>query len=147
MTRTLTWFLVLLSGWLVAGCSPAPAQGLQVLEAWTRPSPPGTDKAALYLTVRNLGTQEDALVAARTEVCQRVEFHETYVKEGGVTGMRPVPGQRVPLPPGATVAFEPGGLHIMCLGRKVPFREGDRFELTLVFERHEPITVTVEVRP
>ena len=52
----------------------------------------------------------------------------------------------VELPSGETVAFEPGGLHVMLTELAGPLESGSSFELTLTFARAQPQTVTVEIR-
>lgn len=46
---------------------------------------------------------------------------------------------------GETVAFEPGGYHVMLMDLAAPLEAGDEFELILTFERADPVEVTVEV--
>ena len=54
--------------------------------------------------------------------------------------MRPVAA--VPVAPGASVALEPGGLHVMLSGLRYPLREGSSFPLTLTFEDAGSATIT-----
>jgi copper(I)-binding protein len=58
--------------------------------------------------------------------------------------MRQIPGG-IPVPPGQTVAFAPGGYHLMLMGLKAPLKEGDRVKATLTFEKAGPIEVTINV--
>lgn len=46
---------------------------------------------------------------------------------------------------GETVPFEPGGYHVMLMGLAAPLEAGDEFELTLTFERADPVDVTVVI--
>ena len=62
----------------------------------------------------------------------------------GVMTMRPLPAG-VPVPPGQTVAFAPGGYHLMLMGLKGPLKEGDRVKATLTFEKAGPVEVTINV--
>jgi copper(I)-binding protein len=52
----------------------------------------------------------------------------------------------VPIPPGQTVTFTPGGTHIMLMGLKKPLAAGQSFPLTLTFTHAAPVTVEVKVR-
>ncbi len=143
------WMMGLVLGMALLGlaaCQSTQGPKLKVEDPWARSSPMNVEMGAIYLKIRNEGNEADALVGVQTEACKKAEIHETYQKEDGSMGMRPVEGGRVPLPPGETVSLEPGGLHIMCMGKQVPFEEGTRFSLTLTFANHEPITVEVEVR-
>jgi periplasmic copper chaperone A len=58
--------------------------------------------------------------------------------------MRPV--DEIPVPAGATVALEPGGLHVMMLDLAEPLEIGSTIELTLTFEQAGEVVVTAEVR-
>lgn len=58
--------------------------------------------------------------------------------------MRPL--SEVPIPAGGSVVFEPGGLHMMVLGVAEPLAVGERFAVTLRFERAGNILVEAEVR-
>ncbi len=140
------WVISLVGMVFLGACQAARGPRIVVEDPWARSSPMVTEMGAIYLTLRNTGSEEDALIGVETGACEKAEIHETYQKEGGSMGMRPVEGGRVPLPPGETVVFGPGGLHIMCMGKKVDFQEGTRFSLTLRFEKYDPITVDVEVR-
>lgn len=144
------WTKGLLLLWMtligLSACQQAQGPKLRVEDPWARSSPMNVEIGAIYLKIRNEGQEADALVGVQTAACKKAELHETYQKEDGSMGMRPVEDGRVPLPPGQTVSLEPGGLHIMCMGKQIPFEEGTRFALTLRFVRHEPLTVEVEVR-
>jgi copper(I)-binding protein len=51
----------------------------------------------------------------------------------------------LPLTGGETVAFEPGGYHIMLIDVAQPLEVGDEIELTLDFANADDQTITVEV--
>lgn len=46
---------------------------------------------------------------------------------------------------GETVAFEPGGYHVMLLDIVEPFEVGDEIDVTLEFAKADSVTITVEV--
>jgi copper(I)-binding protein len=58
--------------------------------------------------------------------------------------MRAVPELEVPA--GATIRFEPGGLHVMLIGLREPLVAGQLFTLQLEFEHAGRHSVPVEVR-
>jgi copper(I)-binding protein len=51
----------------------------------------------------------------------------------------------VPVPAGATVRFEPGGLHVMLLDIVAPLTPGMEVELTLRFATAEAVTIKLPV--
>ena len=100
---------------------------------------------AAYMRIVNGGATDDRLVATESPAARRVELH-THIIEDGVARMRQVEGG-IPIPAGATVTLESGGLHVMFLGLTAPFPAGGTVELTLVFEAAGEIAVEVPVEP
>lgn len=128
-----------------AACS----QVIRVLDPWARPAHSmagmhgmGSTTAA-YMTLRNDGSESDALIAVRTDVAARPEIHETRI-ENNVARMVPIP--RLEVPAGGQVQLRPGGLHIMLMDLRRALRVGDRFRVVLVFERCGELPVEVVVR-
>ncbi len=112
---------------------------------YATPSLPGTKNGAAYFrSIRNTGTAPDRLVSARTDVAARVELH-TMRTDGDVMRMREVPA--IELPVGQEVQLRHGqGHHLMLIDLKQPLVVGDRFDLTLVFEKAGEKTVKVWVQ-
>jgi len=117
------------------------ADGLSVENAWSRPNLPDRPAAA-YMTLGNSGNEAARLVAASSPAFERVELHTTR-EEDGV--MKMIALDSVAVPAGGTVAFEPGGNHLMLFGAERLFEEGERYTVTLEFEGGEEMTVTVAV--
>jgi copper(I)-binding protein len=140
MKRGLLMSLILPAA-LIAGFAMAGSMKLE--SAWARTSPPGAQVAAVYLRIDNTGGKSDRLLTIRSDVAACAEVHRTTVVEG-VARMRPVSTLHV----GAneTVAFEPGGLHIMLFGLKQPLLAGQTFQVELGFELSGKQKVTVKVR-
>lgn len=126
-----------------AGQETARSGDLVAEGAWARATPGLAETGAAYVTVSNRGSEPGRLVAAATPVAERAELH-THLTEDGVMKMRPV--DAVEIAPGQRAVFAPGGLHIMLFGLTVPLKEGDRFPLTLTFEKGGSVTVDVVVR-
>lgn len=135
----------------LAGCGGGAADaiveddGLAVLDAWTRPSPPTVDEAAIYVTVENRGAPDDRMIAAESDRCVVVTPHLTELDEDDVARMTEADVDQLGLAAGGRVEMSPTGLHLMCLGLTDPLAEGDRFDLTLRFAEHDPVTVAVQV--
>jgi copper(I)-binding protein len=94
-----------------------------------------------FLKLDNAGA-DDRLLSAQTELASRTELH-SMAMEGDVMRMRQV--DSIALPSGKTVELKPGALHLMLLGLKAPLKSGDKFPLTLRFEKAGEVTVTVNV--
>jgi copper(I)-binding protein len=65
------------------------------------------------------------------------------MRDGDVMRMREVPS--IEIPPGRTVTFGPGGLHLMMIGLTRPLRQGETVPVTLRFERAGEVPVTLAV--
>jgi len=108
-------------------------------------TPTATGMGAAYLTITNQGEEADRLLGGETDVAAVVEIHEMSEKDG-VMEMRPL-ADGLEIPAGETVELKPRGYHIMLIGLTRDLNRGDRYELTLQFEKAGEVTVTVEVLP
>jgi periplasmic copper chaperone A len=135
-------FLIPLAALLMAPPALAAAPGIQVEKAWARAAPGSAGVA--YFAISNSDLAADRLTGASTPVAAAAEMH-VMVMDGAVMQMRPV--DAVDVRPGERVEFKPGGLHLMLLGLKNPLKQGDRFPLTLEFEKAGKIEVEVLVLP
>lgn len=109
------------------------------------PTTPGISLGAVYFRgIRNRGATADRLVAATTPRARKVEIHETRM-EGDVARMREVGA--IDLPAKTTVALTHGQpLHLMLIDLTEPLVDGERFDLTLTFERGGEARVKVWVQ-
>jgi copper(I)-binding protein len=98
------------------------------------PTPPAARTGAVYFrAINNEGKADDRLRSASTPIARTVEFHEMTMS-GDVMRMRAMPA--IELPAGQSVPLRHGGtLHIMLVDLKQPLKNGDRFPVTLEFER------------
>ncbi len=141
MTKKKVLFISLLAILLLAACQPGATQ-IVVKDAWARPAAAGENGAA-FMTITNAWSEDDALLAAASDVAAAVEIHRTTMKDGVMTMS---PQERVALPSGEQVVFQPGGLHIMLINLQRDLQVGDTFTLTLTFENVAPQTITVRVQ-
>jgi periplasmic copper chaperone A len=121
------------------------AEGINVTDGWARPTIGEGRKTAAYMTITNAGDQDDVLKAAKSPRAKDVELHETKMTEDGIMQMRPLEGG-LPVAAGATVAFKPGGLHVMVMGLDGPLDEGAELPLTLEFEKAGPVEIMVPAK-
>ncbi len=149
---------------LVAACSP---QGtLTIRDAWARPARMG-ENTAVYFMIENLTGLNDSLLEAEAAVAAGAELHRTMMvdeaatqaangnegeHEGGEAEnpfgsevMQMMRQDRVELPAGAIIQFEPGGLHIMLLDLKEDLTEGQTLLLVLQFEQVGAVQVEVPI--
>ena len=136
-----TWTMKLLGFLFLAIALPAQAQ-IAIEAPWTRATPPGAQVAGGYMTIVNRGDKADKLLGASSSAAARVETH-VHLMEGNVMKMRAVPGYDIP----ANGRFElkPGGAHLMFMGIKQSFKEGDKVPVKLRFQRAGEIEVQFAV--
>lgn len=137
---------MLLAVGTACGGPAATGPDIRIDDGWGRPTPQMFDVAAFYMLIQNKGTETDRLMGGASELCGVVELHETYLTDDGASGMRPVTGGFVEIPPGGQVELKPGSFHIMCIDKAVDFNAGDKLPLTLYFEKSGDKTLAVEIR-
>jgi len=144
-------FLVLssvLAAGVVAHGMPAAAHdytlgNLKIGHPWARATPPTAPAGGGFLTITNSGTTADRLVSVASAAASQVQIHEMKM-DGAIMRMRELDGG-LEIPPGATVALAPGGLHLMMMGLKGPLKEATRVPVTLTFEKAGKIDVELAV--
>lgn len=127
-------------------CSTAALAQVSVDHPWARATVAQQKTSGAFLEIR--AARPMRLVAASTPVAEKVEFHEMRM-DNGVMQMRSVAA--IELPANQTVAFGPGGMHLMLQQLKRPLSAGEHIPLTLVLEsqdrKRETLQVQVPVRP
>lgn len=95
---------------LLSACGdPAPTY---IDQAWIRLSPNKETPSAGYFIAHG-GDAATQLRGVRTDYALKVEMHES-VSDKGIMSMKPI--DSVDIPANATVAFAPGGKHLMLWG-------------------------------
>ena len=132
----------LLLAWLFTASVAAEQTGLVVRDAWVREAPPGGDVLAGYLRLENPASDTVVVGTLQSRDFDHIEIHRTVVEEG-VARMLPV--ERLEIPPGETVALEPGGMHLMLFRPVRSLRQDDRvvFSLELADGRSQTFEATV----
>ncbi|MEM8652520.1 MAG: copper chaperone PCu(A)C [Pseudomonadota bacterium] len=99
--------------------------------------------AAGYLTIRNDGSQPDALLGGTVDFAAKVDVHEMKVTDG-VMKMRPLADGLI-IPPGETVILKSGAEHLMFMKLKEPMTEGETRTVRLSFEKAGEVEVKFPV--
>ena len=96
---------------LLALCAaPASYAELVIEDAWVRAVPPNSRTTAAYFSVRNSGDKEQIIVRASASVAGAAEIHDWVETDGRKKMVRQ---HQVPVPAGAEVVLQSGGLHMM----------------------------------
>jgi copper(I)-binding protein len=106
---------------------------------YTRATPAQATTAGGYMVIRNDGAEPDRLIGGSADFVERIEIHEMSM-DNGVMKMRALE-DGLELPAGESVALEPGGYHVMFIGMKEGFSEGDTHKATLEFEKAGSVDV------
>ena len=115
----------------VATVAPASAAGkLDVRDAWIRTAPPNAMMLAGYATLHNASDAPITISAVKADGFDDTSLHET-VLVGDVSQMRPL--TQITIAPGASVAFAPGGKHIMLMQPTRPPARGNQVSITFNF--------------
>jgi hypothetical protein len=127
----------------IASAHEFTAGALVIQHPWARATAASAKAGALYLTVRNDGTEADRLLGVSTDAAERCELHLSATA-GDVMTMRMV--ETMDVPAGGSAAFAPQGAHIMLLGLKAPLKKGTHFAATLHFEKAGDVAIEVTVQ-
>jgi periplasmic copper chaperone A len=117
---------------------------LTITDLWTRATPPKAPTAGGYLTIENAGDAPDRLVAVASPLTGHVELHQMSMKDGTMI-MRPAENG-IEIPAGQTVTLAPGGFHIMFMGLKSAFAEGEKVPVVLTFEKAGSVETFLHVQ-
>jgi len=91
---------------------------------------PGAKAGVAYMTIANNSDEPIAITNARSPQFERVEMHETIITDG-VSRMRSL--DTVVIPGGESVAFEPGGKHLMLIGMGPDTGTGSSVTIELMY--------------
>lgn len=121
---------------LVARAHGFRAGDLRIDHPYATPSRPGVQTGAVYFRgIENRGRVADRLLSASTPVAASVEIHHMHM-DGDIMRMRAVPALDLPAKSEVRLRHSTrNGYHLMLTGLTAPLKDGDRFALTLRFER------------
>ena len=119
-----------------------PVPSIQVTGAWARATAPGQESGAVYLSIT--ASVADKLLSAASPDAQSAMLHQT-THMGSMSGMKDI--DSLPIPAGGTVAFAPGGAHIMLSGLPHGLKAGTQIHLDLIFAHAGTVHVSVPVQP
>jgi copper(I)-binding protein len=116
---------------------------IEISGGFSRATLPNAPVGGGYITITNIGTEDDTLIGASSPVAEDVQLHQMKM-EGDVMKMSAMP-DGIPVPAGQTVTLEPGGLHLMMMGLKQPLVENDAVPVTLTFAKAGTVEIVLLV--
>lgn len=123
---------------------PAFAGSITVEDPYARASAMMSKSGAAFMVLKNTGTEEDRLIAAASDVADKVELHTHKEDANGVMRMLEVE-EGFAIPAGGMHALARGGDHVMFLGLTRSLAHGDTVSVTLTFEKAGEMTVEIPV--
>lgn len=123
---------------------PVSAETIEVEGAFARSSGPTAKAGAAFMELRNMSDTDDTLIAARSDVAARVELHTHEAGENGVMKMIKLE-EGITIPAGGTHSLARGGDHVMFMGLKEPFVQGEMITVTLEFEKAGEVELEVPI--
>ena len=111
---------------LIASITTQASDLLHWKEVWVRSMPPGTQVTAAYGTLMNHSDETVTISQLTADVGSEAQMHDV-IAEGDQRRM--VQLKTADIAPGASLAFEPGGRHIMLIGVTEPLPEGAHIEI------------------
>jgi copper(I)-binding protein len=119
-------------------------EGLHVHDIYARSTGQVGASGAIFLMIHNNTATDDRLIAAASDVAERVELHTHLEDANGVMQMLHVK-EGFPIPAGDMHALERGGDHVMLLGLTRVLQDGDTFPVTLTFEQAGDVVIEAVV--
>jgi copper(I)-binding protein len=124
---------------------PVKVGDLEITAAAIKAMTPGQPVGGGFVTIVNHGGTDDRLVSVSiAEGVRTVELHEMSMNNDVMTMRKLADG--IPVPAGQTVEMKPGGLHMMIMGVKSPFKAGNVVRATLVFEKAGKVDLSIPVQ-
>lgn len=121
----------------------AEAVSIEVEDAYVRGLPPTQRNTAAFFVLKNTGDRNlEVLAAPAPDVAARVEIHAHRHRNGMMSMQKQA---SVTIPAGQSLAFAPGGLHLMLIELNRPLRDGDTVSLALQTADGQTLTFSAPV--
>lgn len=120
---------------------------LEIDHPYATPSLPGANGGTVYFrSIRNEGKTADRLLSASSPVAERIEIQRVQA-DGQAPRAETVPSLDLPAGQAVTLRHDaPEGYRLLLSSLKAPLKDGDRFTVSLRFERAGPVDVKVWVQ-
>ncbi|RPF70286.1 copper chaperone PCu(A)C [Aurantiacibacter spongiae] len=125
-----------------ANTAPEAPEGIAVTDGWMSLPAVEGNPAAVYFTISNTGDNQATLRSAAVMGAQSATLHDT-VEYDFQQDMQELPA--VPVMPGDTLEFVPGGRHVMAMNPDATLDPGSETEVTLTFAGGDKISFPVTI--
>lgn len=142
--RTIMTFVAASAFSAIAIAQEYKVNGLVIEKPYARETVPNQPAGGAFVTIENRGQADDKLIGASSPAAKKVELH-TMAMDNNVMKMREVPN--IELKAGSRLEMKPGqGYHLMLMGLQQPLKAGEKFPMTLVFEKAGKTEISVSVQ-
>ncbi len=117
---------------------------ITVEDPYARASTPTAKSGAAFMQIVNAAATPDRLIAARSDIAERVEIHTHLEDANGVMRMVEVE-DGIEIPASGKAMLMRGGDHVMFMGLTEPLEQDKIVDVTLVFEQAGEITIEIPV--
>lgn len=116
-------------------------RSVSIQDAWVRPTNPGQEVGAAYMTFTS--KLDMSLISVEADATKSVEIH-SMTMENGVMEMRML--DTLPLKAGVPYKLMPGGFHFMLFDLKKPLTTGELVNFTLTFKNNKNVTFKQKIQ-
>lgn len=120
------------------------ADSITVHNAWVRTAPPNAKVLAAYMSIKNVSDKPVVMLGGSSSRFDKIEMHKAEMIDGM---MKMAPQERLIIPAGGSLLFEPGGYHFMLVAPRSALQPGEHVELELLFDNGQKLKVIAPVRP
>jgi copper(I)-binding protein len=128
---------------LTASLAAAQTPTVTVHDAWVREPMGGRNMTGAFAVVENTSATAKAIVAASSDISDKVELHEMK-NENGMMRMSPV--KKMEVPAKGKLELKPGSFHVMLFEVKKKISDGEKISLTFTFDDGSKVTTEAQVR-
>lgn len=120
------------------------ADTIIIRDAYAYRSTPSSKAGGIFMTIHNHGTADDRLVSVASAAARKAELHTHIESADGVMKMRPVLDGFV-IEAGKMAMLKRGADHVMLMGLRSSWHQGDLISIVLTFEKAGEMTLDVSV--
>ena len=120
----------LLTGMAHSAFAAGQADQITIADAYVRQAPPNAKATGAFMTLKNAGDKDVAVVKASSTAAKITELHN-HINDNGVMRMRQV--KDIVVPAKGETQLKPGSYHVMLIDMKTPLKADDHVVITLGF--------------
>lgn len=121
----------------------AAEKSLDFSAAWIAEAPPNAQVMAGYMTISNKTDNALDITAISSASFKKVEMHQSKESDGFA---KMQPQKKLTVPARGTLTLKSGGYHLMLIGPKQWFKQGDKITLDFTLSNQSHVTLGIRVK-